>query len=100
MVRQRADAEFTLGLDVLQRTIGKIMPALVIQLSISADKMMGYYRGQVKNVVARATTGQTVQFPASALQKYIMQDGVHGRFRIEFDEHFKFVGLVPVAPTG
>jgi hypothetical protein len=73
------------------------MPALVIQLSISADKMMGYYRGQVKNVVARATTGQTVQFPASALQKYILQDGVHGRFRLQFDDNFKFLGLEPVA---
>jgi hypothetical protein len=69
------------------------MAALVIQLNISSDKVVGYYRGQIRSVVAHATNGQTVQFPASALQKHIMPDGVHGRFRIEFDANHKFVAL-------
>lgn len=69
------------------------MAALVVQLSISSEKIMGYYRGQMRAVVARATTGQTVQFPASALQRHIMPDGIHGRFRLEFDANNKFIGL-------
>lgn len=69
------------------------MPALIFELNLSAEKMMGYYRGQIKTVVARATNGQSVQFPASALQKHVLQDGVHGHFRMEFDEQNKFVGL-------
>lgn len=74
------------------------MPSLTLQLSISADKMLGYYRGQIKSVTARATNGQTVQFPASALQKFVMPDGVHGRFRLVFDDQHKFIGIEPVAP--
>ena len=61
---------------------------------------MGYYRGQVRSIRARATNGQTVQFPASALQKFILKDGVHGSFRIEFDEHYKFIGLEAVDGRG
>jgi len=74
------------------------MPALVLHLSINTDKMVRYYRGQVKTVIARATNGQTVQFPASALQKHIRPDGVKGTFTIVFDEHYKFVSLETVAP--
>lgn len=70
-----------------------LMAALVIQLTISAEKVLGYYRGQIRTVMARATNGQTIQFPASALRKHIMPDGVNGLFRLEFDENQKFVGL-------
>ena len=76
------------------------MPALVIDLSFSSSQVVGYYRGQVRTIRARATNGQTVQFPASALQKFILQDGVHGRFRIVFDEHYKFVTLEAISPNG
>ena len=75
------------------------MPALDLDLSFSSNQVMGYYRGQVRTIRARATNGQTVQFPASALQKFILQDGVHGRFRIQFDEQHRFVSLDPVAKT-
>ena len=76
------------------------MPALVIHLNFSSTQVMGYYRGQVTSIRARATNGQTVQFPASALQKFILKDGVHGSFRIEFDEHYKFIGLEAVDGRG
>ena len=72
------------------------MPALIIHLNFSSTQVMGYYRGQVRSIRARATNGQTVQFPASALQKFILKDGVHGHFRIEFDDQFKFIGLEAV----
>ena len=73
------------------------MPALVLHLNLPAEKMIGYYRGEVKTVRARATNGQMVQFPASALQRFILLEGIHGTFRIEFDENFKFLGLTPVS---
>ena len=76
------------------------MPALDIELNFSSAQVLGYYRGQVRSIRARATNGQSVQFPASALQKFIHHDGVHGRFRIEFDEQYKFLSLQPVPVTG
>jgi hypothetical protein len=72
------------------------VPALIVSLHIRADDLLAYYRGEARTVRARATNGQTVQFPAAALQKLVAKDGIHGRFRIEFDEHHKFIGLSPV----
>ena len=69
------------------------MPDLTLHLEIPAAQMLRYYRGQARAVQARATTGQLVQFPASALQRYVSPDGIHGTFRIEFDANFKFVRL-------
>jgi hypothetical protein len=73
------------------------MPDLILDLHISAEKMLGYYRGQVRTVRARATNGQTVQFPVSVLQKHVSTDGIHGRFRMEFDDQHKFVRLEPMS---
>jgi hypothetical protein len=75
---------------------GPAMPALILDLSIPSHQLVAYYRGQIRTVRARAVTGQMVQFPVSALQKHILKEGVHGRFRIEFDEQHKFVALEPV----
>lgn len=72
------------------------MPDLILDLHISADRMLAYYRGEARTVHARATNGQTVQFPASVLQKHVGKDGIHGRFRMEFDENHKFVQLTPL----
>lgn len=69
------------------------MPEVVFRLDISAEKLLGYYRGEVHVVQARTTTGQTVQFPASALRKLVAKDGIHGVFRMEFDQNNKFVRL-------
>ena len=72
------------------------MPALILDLHIPSHQLVDYYRGQVRTARARAITGQMVQFPVSALQKHILKEGVHGRFRIEFDERHKFIGLEAV----
>jgi hypothetical protein len=72
------------------------MAALILHLNIPAEKMIGYYRGEVKTVRARATNGQTIQFPASALQKFILPEGIRGPFRIEFDDNFKVVALTAI----
>lgn len=72
------------------------MPDLILDLHISADQMMAYYRGDARIVRTRAVNGQTVQFPASVLQRLVSKDGIHGRFRMEFDENHKFVRLEPV----
>jgi hypothetical protein len=72
------------------------MPELLIDLRFNSDQVLRYYRGEVLTVRARATNGQTIQFPASALQRFILQDGVRGRFRLVFDDNNKFVALEQV----
>ena len=76
------------------------MPDLIIDLDLSAEKMLAYYRGEVRSVRVRATNGQTVQFPVSVLQKHIAADGIHGRYRMEFDNQNKFVRLERIESEG
>ena len=65
------------------------MPRYEIQLSISADQYLDYYRGAVRHVVARCSTGQTIQFPASLLQRFVTPEGIHGRFALTCDDQHK-----------
>jgi hypothetical protein len=69
------------------------MPSLDIELHIDADRLLEYYRGRARTVHATASNGQTVNFPASALQAHVTADGIHGWFRLEFDEHYKLLRL-------
>jgi hypothetical protein len=72
------------------------MPELIIELNLKPEQLLAYYRGTSRTAQARATNGQMVQFPASALQRLITPTGIHGLYRLEFDANHKFVGLAPV----
>jgi len=73
------------------------MPALVFDLAISADEYLRVYQGQTKSVSVRSLDGSRVQFPAAVLRPFLLHDGVHGRFRIEFDAAHKFAGIARIA---
>ena len=62
-------------------------------LHISPEAYLDYYRGAVRQVVARCTAGQTVQFPASLLQRFVTPEGIHGVFVLTCDEHHKIAGF-------
>ena len=62
-------------------------------LRIPAGRYLEYYRGSVRHVVARCTTGQNVQFPASLLQKFVAPDGIDGRFVLTVDDNNKCISL-------
>ena len=67
------------------------------QLHLSSDQYLEYYRGTAKSVVARATNGQTVQFPASLLQRFVSPDGINGEFVLVCDDQHKIVSMQRVA---
>jgi hypothetical protein len=65
------------------------MPAVDIELLISADEFTKRYCTPNAVVIARASDGRSVRFPASALQRFVTRAGIAGRFRIHFDERGK-----------
>lgn len=75
------------------------MNRYVFHLNVSPEKYLDYYRGKIRQVIVRCTTGQTVQFPASLLQQYITTEGIHGRFVLTSDENHKIVGLERLEET-
>lgn len=60
---------------------------------MSPETYLRYYRGSAKNIIVKADDGRHVQFPASALQGFVLQDGIQGRFRLVFDASNKFQKL-------
>jgi len=62
-------------------------------LQISAHKYMEYYSGEVRDVVAVASDGRRIRFPANLLRPFVGQDGIHGEFVIEFNDDNKFVAI-------
>ena len=63
------------------------------QLHISAERYLDYYRGTVRHVIARSTRGQTVQFPASLLQRFVVEEGIYGNFVLVCDDNNKCIDL-------
>lgn len=74
------------------------MPSLQLELHIGPDELLAYYRGAARTVHATTVDGRTVNFPASALQRHVLNDGVQGFFRLDFDDNHKFIGLERIEP--
>jgi hypothetical protein len=58
-------------------------------LRITPEQYLDYYRGTARYVVARCTTGQNVQFPASLLQQFVTLDGIRGDFTLTCDDDLR-----------
>lgn len=73
--------------------------SISLNLKISVDEMEKYYRGSAQQIIAVAEDGRRVQFPASAVRRFVTRDGVRGRFLLLVDEHGKLVEMrrAPVA---
>jgi hypothetical protein len=63
-----------------------------LSLDIPADELARYYQG-ARRVVATAEDGRRVQFPASALQRFVTRAGVSGRFELHIDERGKLLEI-------
>jgi hypothetical protein len=74
------------------------MASLLLQLELSSDQVLDYYRGWARVVYAVAADGRTVQFPAKVLQRFVTPEGVHGWFRLDYDERMRLVGMERVDP--
>ena len=66
---------------------------LTFRLNVDREEAMRYYRGEASAVVARTDTGQSLQFPALHVRRFITQNGIHGLFRIRFDDKHKLLNL-------
>jgi hypothetical protein len=58
-------------------------------LRLTSNQYLDYYRGTAKHVVARCSTGQNVQFPASLLQQFVTPEGIRGDFALTCDENHR-----------
>jgi hypothetical protein len=69
------------------------MNRYAFHLHISPEQYLDYYRGTVRHVIVRSTSGQTIQFPASLLQRFVFKDGICGDFVLVCDDNNKCIEL-------
>jgi hypothetical protein len=65
------------------------MKQFEFRLNISEQQYLNYYRGSVNQIIARSTTGASIQFPASLLTKFVTSSGVQGHFLLTCDDALK-----------
>lgn len=75
------------------------MPSVVVRLNLTAEDLLRFYRGEAREVVAISEDGRTVRFPANLLRTLVAEDGVYGRFRLDFDIHGRSLGAKRLPPT-
>ena len=61
------------------------MPRYYLDLDISREDYLRYYRGDAASVRAVDRQGRTVRFPASALRAHVTHSGVRGSFCLVTD---------------
>lgn len=62
-------------------------------MGLSAEKLLEYYRGNVKNVVVTTDQGLHLQLPVNVLRPYVKKEGIYGVFVVYVDENNKFVRI-------
>lgn len=69
------------------------MPYLTVDIALSRDQYLELYRSYVRQVQARARNGQSVRFPVGVLVPFVTASGVHGTFRLHFDDAYRYQGI-------
>ena len=71
----------------------KLTSSVEVSLSICAEEFVHLYSGSVKNVSCMAADGRRILFPGDILKPFVTQEGVVGRFKIDFDAQMRFVKI-------
>ena len=71
-----------------------------IQLRLTPEQCLDYYRGAFRDVWTRCTDGRSIQFPARLLHRFITMDGVSGTFELTCDANNKCLELRRSAHAG
>lgn len=69
------------------------MPGLVIDIALSAERLLAVYRGDAKRVLVRSRDGRWVSLPAHHLRPFVVHQGVYGAFELEFSATGELIQL-------
>ncbi len=66
---------------------------ITVDLRISADEYLKYYRGHAHFITCLARDGRRIQFPVQIMQPFLTREGISGSFVIQFDSAGKFAEI-------
>ena len=65
----------------------------IVELAISKQELLKYYRGAASQISAVATDGQTILFPVTAIQPFVTHEGVFGRFKLQVNSQGRLLKI-------
>jgi glucose-6-phosphate isomerase len=69
------------------------MNRISFSINISSEEYLKSYQHHQAVVFVMSDDGRRVKFPANLLKRFIMHNGIQGRFSIEFDAAGKCLGV-------
>ena len=67
------------------------------RIAVSAQEYLRYYKQEVDTILVSTADGRTIQLPAGTLLKFVDQSGIHGSFRVIYDDNNKLVRIERVS---
>ena len=65
----------------------------IVELAISKQELLKYYRDAASQISAVATDGQTILFPVTAIQPFVTHEGVFGRFQLQVNSQGRLLKI-------
>ena len=62
-------------------------------IRLSAEEIRSIYQGQARYLLVTTDDGTKLQLPAQNFRRYVTNDGISGRFRVEIDKDNKILQL-------
>ncbi len=73
------------------------MPSVYVRLKMSVKECLEFYTSQAPNAKTYTVDGRSVIFPRRLLRTMVSSDGIHGLFRITYNNQGQFVSIERVA---
>ncbi len=69
------------------------MPSLVLDLALSAERLLAVYQGRANRIIANSRDGRRVSLPAHHVRPFLTRAGVYGAFVLEFSASGELLSL-------
>lgn len=69
------------------------MLCLVLDIALSAERLLAVYRGRVNRILVHSRDGRRVSLPAHHLRPFLTHEGVYGTFALEFNAAGELLSL-------
>jgi len=72
---------------------GAVVRHYIIELAISREELLKYYRGNANQISVVSVDGQKILFPVTAIQPFVTHQGVFGRFQLKVNSGGRLLSI-------
>lgn len=69
------------------------MPSLVLDIALSAERLIAVYQGRANRILLHSRDGRRVSVPAHHFRPFLTHEGVYGTFILEFSDKGELLDL-------